>query len=101
MSQCSGERCGGEDKKARSDERAFSGEDVELCDADDGAEFLDGVGGFVEGCLLFGCELDLNDLLEAFGAELARHADVETVDAVLALEVCGAGKDFLFVLEDG
>ena len=34
-------------------------------------------------------------------AQLAGHADVEAIDAVLALEVGGAGKDLLLVLQDG
>src|SRR6185437_16467457 len=55
----------------------------------------------MESGLLFGSEFDLDDLLEAPGAELARNANVEAVDAVLALEVCSAGENLLLVLEDG
>src|SRR5215469_14964615 len=72
----------------------------QLGNADHGAKLFDGVSGFVEGRLLFGRELDLDDLLEALGAELARNADVEAVDTVLALEVGGAGENLFLVLED-
>uniref|UniRef100_E6QN76 Uncharacterized protein n=1 Tax=mine drainage metagenome TaxID=410659 RepID=E6QN76_9ZZZZ len=70
-------------------------------DADDGAEFLDGGGAAFEGGVFVGGELDLDDLFETGGTELAGNADVEAFDAVFALEVDGAGKDFLLVLEDG
>jgi hypothetical protein len=72
-----------------------------LGDADDGAEFVDCVSGFVQGGLLFGRELDLDDLFDALGAELARNADEETADAVLALQVRSAREDLLLILEDG
>ena len=45
-------------------------------------------------------EVELDDLLDAACAELHRHADVEAVDAVLALEIRGAGQDPLLVEHD-
>ena len=45
-------------------------------------------------------QLELDDLLDAAGAELDRHAHVEAVDPVLALEVGGAGQDALLVEHD-
>jgi hypothetical protein len=70
-------------------------------DADHVAKFLHGRGALFEGGIFFGGELDLDDLLDAAGAELARHADEHAVDPVLALEEGGAGQDLLLVLEDG
>src|SRR4026207_239114 len=55
----------------------------------------------VEGGLLLGGELDLDDLLDAGPAELDRHAHVEPLGPVLAVEIGGAGQDLLLVLEDG
>src|SRR5947208_6778938 len=52
-------------------------------DADDLAH---GVGGLVQHRLLLLGELELDDLLDSSRAELDRHAHVEAVDAVLALE---------------
>ena len=51
-------------------------------------------------CLGRVVELDLDDPLDAAGAEHARHADVEIVDAVLAGEMRGAGQDALLVLQE-
>ena len=45
-------------------------------------------------------ELELDDLLDPAGAELHRHADVEAVDPVLALEQRRARQDALLVEED-
>src|SRR5581483_9488053 len=42
-------------------------------------------------------EIELDDLLDPARAELARHAHVEAVDAVLALEVRGAREHALLV----
>jgi hypothetical protein len=41
----------------------------------------------------FRVQLDLDDLLDAAGANHARHADIEVVDAILAGQVRGAGQD--------
>jgi len=70
-------------------------------DADDGNQFFDGGGAFVEGGFFFRGELDFDDLLEAFRAQLAGDADEQAVDAVLAFEVGGAGENLLFVFQDG
>ncbi len=43
-------------------------------------------------------ELDLDDALDALGADHHRHADIEVLHAVFALEVGGAGQDALLVL---
>jgi hypothetical protein len=45
-------------------------------------------------------ELDLDDPLDAAGADHDGHADIEVVDAVLAGEVRGAGQHALLVLEE-
>ena len=45
-------------------------------------------------------QLDLDDPLDAAGADHHRHADIEVVDAILAGQVRGAGQDALLVLED-
>ena len=45
-------------------------------------------------------EVELDDLLDAAGAELDRHAHVETVDAVLALEQRRAREHALLVEDD-
>jgi len=44
--------------------------------ANHGAKLLDGFGTLLEGGVLFGSQLDLNDLFEASGSELAGNADV-------------------------
>ena len=44
-------------------------------------------------------EVDLDDLLDAVGADHHRHADVHALHAVLAVEVGGAGQHAALVLE--
>jgi hypothetical protein len=56
---------------------------------------------FFRGGVFFGRELDLDDFLQAGGAQLAGNADVVAVDAVLAFEIGRAGQNLLLVLEDG
>src|SRR5436190_14879157 len=56
-------------------------------------DFAHRVGRFLQLCLLVFRQLELDDLLDAGGAELHRHAHVETVDAVLALQKGRAGQD--------
>src|SRR5437763_11287389 len=46
---------------------------------------------------LLGRQVDLDDLFEAARAELAGHADVEALHAVLAFEVRGARENLLLV----
>src|SRR5918992_3284206 len=71
-----------------------------VLNADDVGEFLDRACGFLECRILFRRQLDLDDLLDAAGAQLDRHADEEIVDPVLPFEEHGAGDDLLLVLED-
>src|SRR6478672_24455 len=63
-------------------------------------DLADGVGGLPERFLLDLVEVDHVDLLDPGDAELHRHAHVEPVDAVLALEVGGAREDALLVEHD-
>src|SRR5579862_1052099 len=66
-------------------------------DADD---LTDGLGARPQrGALVIG-EVELDDLLDALRAELHRHAHVQAVDAVLALEVRRARKHALLVQHD-
>src|SRR5439155_1149100 len=66
--------------------------------AEDADHFANGVGRLVEHCLFLLAQVELDDLLDTSGAELHRSAHVEPVDAVLALELCGARQDALLVL---
>src|SRR3990170_509969 len=50
-------------------------------------QLADGVGGLVEGRLLFRGQLDLEDPLDPLPAELDGHANVQALHAVLPLEV--------------
>src|SRR5271166_4631698 len=70
-------------------------------DVDHRDEFLHGRGALVECRFLFGSEFDLDDLLDPLGTEFYRHADKESVDAVLSVEIGGAGENLFLVLEDG
>ena len=51
--------------------------------------------------LLAPVELDLDDALDAAGADHRRHADIGVLDAVFAVEMRGAGQHALLVLEIG
>src|ERR1035441_5292788 len=68
---------------------------------DDAHQFLHRVGALLQGGLLFRGQLDLDDLLDAVRAPLARYADEQPVDTVFAFEIGGARHDLLLVLEDG
>src|SRR5437868_4730243 len=57
-------------------------------------------GGLLERAALGRVQLDLDDPLDAAGAEHDRHSDEQVLDAVLALEVCRAGQDPLAVEQD-
>src|SRR4051794_23130800 len=46
---------------------------------------------------LFGSELNFENLLDAVRADLAWHADVQPLDAVLAFEVSRAGQNLLAI----
>src|SRR5829696_9692798 len=56
-----------------------------------------GGGGIPKRLLLLVAQVELDDLLDAGRAHLHRHAHVQTVDAVLALEVRRARKEALLV----
>src|ERR1700675_1732627 len=64
-------------------------------DADHGAELLHGCGTLLESRIFFGCQLDLDDLFQAGRAQLAWHADVEAIDAVLALKITRTRQNLL------
>src|SRR5438045_1438314 len=64
-------------------------------------EFLNRRGALLKRDALFGRQVDLDDLFEAARAELAGHADVETLYAVLAFQIRGAGQNLLLVFEYG
>src|SRR4029453_19119677 len=66
-------------------------------DADD---LADGVGRLVQEPLLLLGEIELDDLLDSTGPHLDRHAHVEILDAVFALEIGRAGEDPLLVEHD-
>src|SRR5574341_159510 len=63
-------------------------------------ELAHGGGRLLERRLLVRRERDLDDLLDARAAELHRHADVEPLHPVLAVQVRRARQDLLLVLED-
>src|SRR3954464_5193919 len=64
-------------------------------------QFLHSIGALLQRRLLLAGQFDLDDLLQAASAKLAGNADEQAVDAVLALQVCGARQDLLLILEDG
>src|SRR5438132_10469871 len=61
--------------------------------AHDADEFFDRVRRPLQGRPLIARQFELDDLLGAARPELDRHADKETLDAVLALEPDSAGQD--------
>src|SRR3954454_2395544 len=60
---------------------------------------LHGLGGFLEHATLGAIEMNLHDALDALGSDHRRHADIEVLDSVFAVQVRGAGQDALLVLE--
>src|SRR5579859_4929415 len=68
--------------------------------ADYRAELLDGGCALFKGSILFGGELDFDDLLETRGAQLAGNADIEALNAVFALKISSARQDLLLVLQN-
>src|SRR3984893_3556138 len=70
-------------------------------DVDHRYEFLHGGDALVELCFLIRSEFDLDDLLDPLSSEFYRHADEETMDAILSIEVGGAGENLFLVFEDG
>src|SRR5688572_29185790 len=79
-------------RRPRSIAEALCGEDAD--------DFADGVRGLVECRPLVVAQVELDDRLDASRAELHRHAHVEPVDPVLALEVCRAREHALLVEHD-
>ena len=63
-------------------------------------QLLHGIGALLQRGLLLRGELDLNDLLDAFGAKLHRNANVQASDAILAIEIRGAGENLLLVFQN-
>src|SRR5215212_10017031 len=60
-------------------------------------DLADGVGGVLEGPVLVVAQLELDDLLDAGGAELHRDTHVQAVDSVLAVEEGRAREEPLLV----
>src|SRR5579863_8724850 len=71
-----------------------------LSHSEDGHEFAHRSGGLVERGFFFRGELDLDNLLDAPRAQFHWYADVQSLNAVLALEVSRARENFLFVLQN-
>src|SRR5215510_14857545 len=66
---------------------------------DDADEIFDATERSLQHAAFLVREIDLDDALDAAGAEYDGHADVIAVDSALALEVRGARQDALLVLE--
>src|SRR5271165_6548384 len=64
-------------------------------------ERFDRLGALVQGCLLLGRQLDLDDLFQAFRAELARHPDEQVPQAVLPLKIDRTWQHFVSVVQNG
>src|SRR3546814_13728617 len=56
-------------------------------------QFLDRVDRDLEARLVGTVEFDLDDLLDPARADLHRHANIEAIDAVLAVDTRGAGQE--------
>src|SRR5262249_42576146 len=63
-------------------------------------QLLHGVGALVQRGLLFGGQLDFNDLFNSLRAQFHRNAHIQTLDSVFAFQISGTRKDFLLVFED-
>src|SRR5208282_5077302 len=59
------------------------------------AQFLYRRCALLQRSIFFGCQLDFDDFFQARRSELARNADVKSIDPVLALEICRARKNLL------
>src|SRR6202050_4737080 len=57
-------------------------------------------GRLVQRRFFLGLELDLDNLFDAFGAELHRNANKQTAKSVFTFEVSSAGQDFFLILQD-
>src|ERR1700734_3438057 len=71
-----------------------------ILEAEHGHKFTHGGGRFVQRSFFVGLELDLDNLLDAFGAEFYRDTDKQAANSVLAFEVRSARQDFFLVLQD-
>ena len=60
---------------------------------------LHGLDRLLEHLPLGSIEIDLDDLLDAIGADHHRHAHIHALHAVFAVEVGGAGQHAALVLE--
>src|SRR5439155_8357744 len=59
------------------------------------------IRALLQRCLLVRRQLDFNDLLQPLAPQLARHAEVHALHAVLALEPRGTGQNALLIADDG
>src|SRR5665213_3485621 len=67
---------------------------------DNVAEFLHCRCALLQCRIFLSGQLDLDNLFQPRRTQLARHADVEAIDAVFALQKCRAGKDLFLVLQN-
>src|ERR1700723_3397196 len=68
--------------------------------ADHRTEFLHRSRTLIQCLLLFRCELDLDNLLQPLGSELARNANIQPADSIRSLQISGIGKNLLLSLEN-
>ena len=61
---------------------------------------LTAAADFIKRRLFLRLQLDFDNLLDAFGAQLDRHAEIVPLHAVLALQVHRARENLLFILQD-
>src|SRR3546814_8661677 len=64
-------------------------------------QFLDRVDRNLQARLVGTVEFDLDDLLDAARADLHRHAHIQAIDAIFAVDIGGAGQDALLVAQIG
>src|SRR6202050_2359426 len=57
-------------------------------------------GRLVQRRFFLGLELDLDNLFDAFGAELHRNANKQTAKSVFTFEVSSARQDFFLILQN-
>src|SRR5690606_16727727 len=62
-------------------------------------QFLNRIDRDLQARLVVGIEFDLDDLFDAAGTDQHRNADVQTIEAVLAIDIGGAGQDALLVTQ--
>src|SRR5882724_4714811 len=64
-------------------------------------QFLNRSSTLLQRYPFFRGEIDLDDLLKSTSTEFARNTNIESINAVLALEISRARKNFFLVLEYG